>query len=541
MRNSLVLAVLVAVLLGVSAPAVAQDIAAMSFEQLTVAGVATSLAEGTRFTGGKVATRCVGVLETAEIRIRVDGTAATASIGQAVPVGATVDIRGAENVRRLSAIRTGSTSGVLPMTCYQGTADTATYNFVTVSPTPTLTASALQPDGTAALPGIAFSSDTNTGRYRIGADNVGESAGGTLRFDWNTARILSTIPFFASDGSAAAPSYSFGTDTSNDTGFYYIGANNIGASAGGTLRWDWNASRILAAVPVFLADGSAAAPSLAFGTDASNDSGFYYIGADNIGLALGGAIEANWTATAFSPGANAGSALGTTALGWNGAHFATATALNWANGNVTLTHAAGKLTVAVPAPTTSIDGFTVNMTGGSATPGTIRSIVGAATTYTSMSSGNIVGTRGVTTLGGNLSGTAYAYGAQGKIIAGANSIAVGSSMVYGVMGQLDLSSTTVTNGYVAAVGADIFGVNSGTVAADLFYGQHAGGGTINAMFRAYGTASYVFQFEASGAVAVSTAGTGAGECAQTGGIVATKAIPIKVDGTDYWIPICTAK
>ena len=40
---------------------------------------------------------------------------------------------------------------------------------------------------------------------------------------------------------------------------------------------------------------------------------------------------------------------------------------------------------------------------------------------------------------------------------------------------------------------------------------------------------------------VSTSGTGSGECAQTGGIVASKALKISVGGTPYWIPLCTAR
>lgn len=53
------------------------------------------------------------------------------------------------------------------------------------------------PDGTASAPSYSWSADTDTGLYRIGADNVGFSAGGTLRWDYNTTRILSTISVIA--------------------------------------------------------------------------------------------------------------------------------------------------------------------------------------------------------------------------------------------------------------------------------------------------------------------------------------------------------
>ena len=41
------------------------------------------------------------------------------------------------------------------------------------------------PDGTAASPSLSFSSETASGLYRVGAQNVGLSAGGTLRFNCN--------------------------------------------------------------------------------------------------------------------------------------------------------------------------------------------------------------------------------------------------------------------------------------------------------------------------------------------------------------------
>jgi hypothetical protein len=170
--------------------------------------------------------------------------------------------------------------------------------------------------------------------------------------------------------------------------------------------------------------------------------------------------------------------------------------------------------------------LTGTLTAVSATPGTSRAIYGKYTTFTSMTSGNLVGTRGEVTMGGNVTGTAFLYGAQGKIITGANTIDVGSSYVAGVYGQLDLTGATVTSGYVCGVASDIFGV-TGTVAADLFYGQHANSGTINAFLRAYGKATSVFEFDVNGGTQASTAAvssaTGAGY------------LRIKVDGAVRYI------
>jgi len=59
----------------------------------------------------------------------------------------------------------------------------------------------------------------------------------------------------------------------------------------------------------------------------------------------------------------------------------------------------------------------------------------------------------------------------------------------------------------------------------------------------YGTATYLFEVSdaATAKFVETTAGTSAGQCAQTGGLVATKALKITANGVDYWIPLCTAK
>lgn len=63
----------------------------------------------------------------------------------------------------------------------------------------------LSEDGSAASPGIAFASDTNTGLYRIGADQIGFSTGGTLRatLDSSGRLLVGTSSAVGSVGSAA--------------------------------------------------------------------------------------------------------------------------------------------------------------------------------------------------------------------------------------------------------------------------------------------------------------------------------------------------
>lgn len=88
---------------------------------------------------------------------------------------------------------------------------------------------AITADGTAAAPAHSYSADTDTGSFRIGADNEGFSAGGVLRWDYNTTRILSTIPVQAPAGSAAAPAFTFSGGTGK--GIYATGASTLGLVA----------------------------------------------------------------------------------------------------------------------------------------------------------------------------------------------------------------------------------------------------------------------------------------------------------------------
>lgn len=90
------------------------------------------------------------------------------------------------------------------------------------------------PDGDATTPGYSWSGDTNCGWYRIGADNVGFSGAGTLRWDISTTAVTSTVPERGPNGTAAAPTYSWSGDVNN--GLYYIGTDQWGLSANSTLQ-----------------------------------------------------------------------------------------------------------------------------------------------------------------------------------------------------------------------------------------------------------------------------------------------------------------
>lgn len=107
-------------------------------------------------------------------------------------------------------------------------------------------------DGTAGAPGISFTSDPDTGLYRITTNALGISAGGSLAVRIDAGNYVMSRDFLASadatyqigaagtgfthcyldDGSVSSPAFIFSADT--NTGIYRIGADNLGVSCGNT-------------------------------------------------------------------------------------------------------------------------------------------------------------------------------------------------------------------------------------------------------------------------------------------------------------------
>ena len=85
----------------------AQNWNVLGYETLTIAGTSLSLASPS--TGAR---SFVGTLETAQVRARGDGTAATATEGVLIDTGSRI-VLSEHEIRKMQFIRTGSTSGVL--------------------------------------------------------------------------------------------------------------------------------------------------------------------------------------------------------------------------------------------------------------------------------------------------------------------------------------------------------------------------------------------------------------------------------------------
>lgn len=184
-------------------------------------------------------------------------------------------------------------------------------------------------DGSVSAPGATFSADQDTGMYRISANRLGFSAGGSQAIDCNGTTV--NFPGFirAADGSATSPTWGFTND--GDVGAFRVGTNVMGLSAGGTVRLtisgadaltsginvaghltatrgDFATGLTVSGIPVLLstiagagdflangtvpmtgafraATGSAASPSITFDADTSENTGAYLKAEDVIGFA----------------------------------------------------------------------------------------------------------------------------------------------------------------------------------------------------------------------------------------------------------------
>jgi hypothetical protein len=102
---------------------------------------------------------------------------------------------------------------------------------------------------TASAPTYSFQGDTNTGIYASAADTINLATGGTSRVALTTTTLSTTLPVYAADGSASAPSYAFTNSTGS--GLYYTGtANTIALATSGTARLTINTATVDSALPL---------------------------------------------------------------------------------------------------------------------------------------------------------------------------------------------------------------------------------------------------------------------------------------------------
>jgi hypothetical protein len=191
----------------------------------------------------------------------------------------------------------------------------------------------------------------------------------------------------------------------------------------------------------------------------------------------------------------------------------------------------------------------------SATPATERLVYTTLTVDTAgntfnigTSSGSLAGIRGEANIAASEAFTGgFIYGVQGKSILNGSIAETSAARLTSVLGQTDLASGTVTLGQVSAGWFDLQGNPTLTVNDQVYVGRFtnsmSSGKKAQAFQLMYGAADLLIEASADGGTADwfdAASGTGAGECAQSGGIVATQTLQINVMGTNYWIPLCTA-
>lgn len=121
---------------------------------------------------------------------------------------------------------------------------------VSLTLTPELT-SVLVGAGSASAPSLSFSGDPNTGFYNNTADQMAVALGGAAKWVWiGSGFVTNDQPngyIGSGNGSAASPSLTFISDS--DNGFYRIGANQMGLALGGTKYIDFLSTLIDISAP----------------------------------------------------------------------------------------------------------------------------------------------------------------------------------------------------------------------------------------------------------------------------------------------------
>lgn len=195
--------------------------------------------------------------------------------------------------------------------------------------------------GTFTLAQAAFVPSTPISSSAMNSDLSDIATNGLTNAITKDGQTTITGALKGASGSVGAPSYSFSADL--DSGWYRIGANNIGISVNATKILDiatTGLSVIGAVSPsttVTNAVGTVLLPSYTFSGDLN--SGMYWIGADNIGVGVAGAKVLDISATGLN-------VVGTVSS--NGAAFSPlAQGAGMVNGTIVESHTGNAVTFAI--------------------------------------------------------------------------------------------------------------------------------------------------------------------------------------------------
>jgi hypothetical protein len=117
-------------------------------------------------------------------------------------------------------------------------------------------------DGTVGTPALSFISNTNTGIYRSGTNQISIASGGVEVFRSTATANQSLTRLLLQDGTATAPAIAFSLQT--NTGIYRAGTNQINFSINGALRA--TISNVLSATGSIVSgiNGTVSAPAFSF-------------------------------------------------------------------------------------------------------------------------------------------------------------------------------------------------------------------------------------------------------------------------------------
>lgn len=180
-------------------------------------------------------------------------------------------------------------------------------------------------DGSAGAPAFSFANDTDTGMFRIGANNLGFAVKGNIELNLSETNLYAGVRFRGPDGSRSNPTYSFGSQT--NTGMYTASTNLHFAVEGVDIVRSSETDWVFEVPQVLIQNGSAGAPGLAFETDQTTGLIRRTAGSGGMQLVGGGnevAIVAG-DGSSLSPSSNGNIKLGTSGLRWEQLYASTST------------------------------------------------------------------------------------------------------------------------------------------------------------------------------------------------------------------------
>ena len=156
-------------------------------------------------------------------------------------------------------------------------------------------------NGSQTRPSYAFDSGRTTGFYLLEENKkIGVTINGTVYYSITDTGLGATVPLIAGNGSATNPGFAFISD--ENTGFYRLSAETIGISNDGYLSFSISSSGLSGKTspgsPFITSDaGTASLPAYSFAGD--TDTGMYRFAGNGIGFAANGANVALLSSTSL--------------------------------------------------------------------------------------------------------------------------------------------------------------------------------------------------------------------------------------------------